>query len=526
MATRQVISLDIGSSSIKAVLGRVKDGKANITKAIIADIPANCYESGSVKNQLEFASRLKEIFSKLDPKCKDIIVSYDGSEVIKREIVIPRVNPEDVDDLVAYEITNYLPIDISNYIMQHKIIRVTEDGRLEVRVNAVPVAVAQGLFSAIKDIGCNPIKLELSTNGIENLYRSSSQNVAVVDMGLNSCNVTIIEKGNYVFNRLTNVGTGIFDGSLSKMMEAGDTVEALRGTVKLAEIWQRYRSGEFSSYEMPDEERIFMDGVVLEMDEFLDEIDKVIQFYLKREVGAHLDQIHIYGGGSTMPSMVDAVQHRLGIPASVLSTPGTEQIIRPALYVNAITAITGDMNFFKPFIKVKPKSDPKRLLAAIAVVLVVSGVLYFTFDKIMRESALRQEVREIQTKIDDPNLNASIERVSEKEILLQKLLDLNTMIMSAEARHKVSSTVSDILVHFINAQIPDKVFLKSISVNGTTVTITGVAEDYKNYAQFAYNLSNTGKFKDIQMGTIENSKEGQNFQITMERVMGAIDEDR
>lgn len=504
----------------------MKDGRANITKAIIVDIPVNCYENGTIKNQLEFASWLKDIFKKLDSKTKDIVVSYDGSEVIKREIVIPRVNAEDIDDLVSYEITNYLPIDITNYIMQNKVIRSVEEGKLEVRVNAVPVSVAQELFNAVKDSGYNPVRLELSTNGIENLYKNSSQNIAVIDMGSNNSNVTIVENGNYVFNRLTNVGTGIFDASLSKMMDDGDTLEKMRNEIKVAEIWQRYRSGELSAVEMPNEDRNFMDGVVLEMDEFLDEIDKVVQFYLKREAGAHLDQIHIYGGGSTMPSMAAAVQQRLGIPASVLNIPGMQHIGKSELFVNAITAITGEMNFFKPFIKVKPKSDPKRLLIAIAAVLVLFGLSYLTVDKVLKESSLKNEIKELQSKIDDADLNATIARIAEKEVLLQKLTDLNQLIMTAEARHKISSTVSDALIHFINAQIPDKIFLKSVSVNGTTVTIDGVAEDYKNYAQFAFNLGNTGKFRNIQLGKIEHAEEGQFFQITMERVMGAIDENR
>ncbi|MDO4753487.1 MAG: pilus assembly protein PilM [Bacillota bacterium] len=526
MASKQMISLDIGNSSIKAVLGRVKDGKAVITKAVIADIPANCYDNGVIKNQLEFGSALKAIIGKLDPKCKDIVVSYDGNEVIKRELIIPKVSPEDIDDLVSYEITNYLPIDITNYIMQHKVIRTTEDGKLEVRVTAVPVSVAQGLFSAIKDIGCNPTKLELSTNGIENIYKNSAQNIAVIDIGSKNSNVTIVERGNYIFNRLTSLGTNIFDHSLSGIMEDGDTIDKMRDSVKVAEIWHRYRSGGFSGVEMAEEERGFIDGVVLEMDELLEEIDKVIQFYLKREPGAHLDQIHIYGGGSTMASMPNAIQHRLGVPTSVLTLPGTEHIRKPELFVNAVTAITGEMNFFKPFIKVKKKSDPKRLVAAIICVVLLFGLLYITFDKISLESSYRAEIRGLQNQIDDPSLNEAIARVAEKEILLQKLMDLNTLIMSAHARYKVMNTVSDAMVNFINAQIPDKVFLKSITVDGTSVTIEGVAEDYENYAQFAYNLGETGKFKNIQMGTIENKEEGQLFKITMERVMGAIDEDR
>lgn len=530
MASKRVISVDIGSTSIKAVSGRIKDGSTDITKAVIANIPADCYEDGIIKNRAEFANWLEEIFINLDPKCKDIVVSYDGSHVFRREIVISKVNPEDIIDLVSAELSGDSAFDISKYILQYKETGSTEDGKLKLRVYGVPENSVREIYSVIGDMGYHPVKMELNPNGIENLYQDMyelrpQEYTAFIDLDADYSGFTFFEKGHLVRREIIDTGIRIFDTPLSGIMEAGDTVERMRDEIKVAEIWRMSRKGEFSSYEMSDEERELIDGIVQKMDEFLEDIVLALRMDTERDGSMRPDHIYIYGDGSMMPQICEALEERLGIPVFILDYDGDEGLRKPGLFVNTAMAMTGKMNFFDSLIvDAKTKWNKSRLLLFAAIFVVLFGMLYLTVDRMMKEAALKSELSSLRQQLEDSELNAAIARVQEKEVLLQKLLDLNRLIMSAEERHKNSNMVDSALIHFINAQIPDKVFLKAISVDGTTIVISGVAEGYEDYAQFVYNLDNTGKFKKIQMGTIEKIKDGQGFEIIMERVMGAIDE--
>lgn len=513
---KEMMSLDIGSAAIKGVYGYVKDGSIKVIRTAVADMPSGCYQGGVISDSYEFERSLKSVVEKLQARTKDVAVAFESNEVIKRELIIPKAAPEDIADLVSYEITNYLPIDIANYVMQHKVMKTLEDGRLEVRVFAVPQAIAVGIFEAISNIGCNPVKMELSTNGLQYIFEGEFENAAVVDFGANHTNVAIFENGVFEFNRLLGVGIKIFEPALEKLRSSNaDTFETLLRANDVASIWSEYRFGDLAAQEMPDEKRIAVEEIVVAMDHLLDEVDKVVQFHLKRDSERRIDAIRISGGGCLVSGMAAAVEKKLSIPASLLSVPGVEGIENLQSFINAITIMPSKMNFFAPLIKEKPKTDSKRLLAMVGVVLALFGLFYLTMDTIMRENGLRTDIASIQSRIDDPVLDEAIRRVQEKRELYDRVNSALEVLKAADISYKLQNVVSDELINLINAQIPDKVFLDSISVDTVSVLLSGTANDHDNISQFVHNLRSTDKFSNISVGSITEDTYGYSFSINL-----------
>lgn len=519
-----MISLDIGSASIKGVYGRVRNGNIKVFRTATVDMPKGCYQGGIISDSHEFERSLQSVIGKLQPRTKDVAVAFESSEIIKRELVIPKVAPEDISDLVSYEITNYLPIDISNYVMQHKVVKTMDDGRLEVRVFAVPQGIARGLFNAIKNIGYNPYKMELSTNGLQQILEGEFENTAIVDIGAGHTNIAIFEKGVFEFNRLVNVGLKIFENPLKKLSRShNDTLESLLRETDIAQIWNDYRFGYLASREMTEEKRVVVEEIVLAMDHLLDEIDKVVQFHLKRDSERRIDSIRLCGGGSLINGMVIAVERKLSIPTSLLTIPNVGDIEKVQDFVNAIAIMPGDMNFFAPFVKERPKADSRRLLVTIAVVLAIFGVAYLTVDVMLRENAIRMEIAELDAQINDTSLNAAIERVNEKQALLDRMQGVLIVLRAADVAYQLQNTVSDELINLINAQIPDKLFLSNINVSVENVQLTGTANDHNNISQFVYNLRKTGRFVEIGLGNIAEDTYGYSFSVDL-RLVPAVEE--
>ncbi len=513
---KEMISLDIGSSAIKGVYGWVKDGSIRVLRTAIVDMPKGCYQGGIISDKYEFERALGSVIEKLQARTKDVAVAFESSEIIKRELVVPRAAPEDIADLVSYEITNYLPIDIANYVMQHKVVKTLEDGRLEVRVFAVPHNIASGLFDAIKNIGCNPYKMELSTNGLQQIFEGEFENTAVVDIGAGHTNVVIFENGLFEFNRLVSVGLRMFEAPLERLRSSNsDTLTSLLREHDVAQIWSDYRFGDLASREMTDEKRVAVEEIVVAMDYLLDEVDKVVQFHLKRDSERRIDSVRISGGGSLLGGMAAAIEKKLSIPASLLTIPNVGDIEEVQDFVNAITIMPGDMNFFAPFVKEKPKTDSRRLLATIAVVLAVFGIVYLTADVMLRENALRTEIAALDAQINDVALNAAIERVDEKQALLDRMQNTLEVLRAADIAHRLRNTVSDELIDLINAQIPDKVFLSDISISSDSVQLSGTSHDHNNISQFVYNLRKTGRFSEIDLGNISEDTYGYSFSVNL-----------
>lgn len=515
---RQVVALDLGSSVIEAVLGQYKDGRLRVSKAATYEMPKGCYEGGVVQDSYELGNAIKKAVSKLGARTKDVIISYESGEVIKRELVVQKVDEEDMQDLVAYEITNYLPIDIANYVLQHKVLREAEEvGKVVVLAMAVPVDVANSIFDVVKSAGLNPVGMVLSSVCLEYFFDSPDENIAAIDIGSKHTNVAIITGGTYEFDRLLNTGFSIFDSALQKY-STEDTVENLRRRVKIARIWEDYRYGTLASEEIDSEERAVIEEIVLMMDNFLDEIEKVVQFYLKRDANNRLDKIYLYGGGSLLDDMDAVIERKLGITTEIVDLPELEDIPNYPVYLNAAAAMTSGNNFFHPFIKEKPKTNLGRLFAAIAAVLLVAVLIVITATLLFKEAALKTSIDDLNAEINSRQMVEGLERVDRLEQIHQKLSNTEARLIVAQDQFNQANTMSDDLVNLINAQIPDKVFLSGIDVSGNSVSLTGFSGDHQNISQFVYNLRNTGKFENINLGTISSEDGNFGFNITFDIV--------
>ena len=115
------LSIDIGSSYIKFAVGQKMGRRLKVDKTFKARLPAGVYENGHMHNIQEMKSIIQGALNANSVKLKDVICTLESTDAIKRELVVPAVAPEDLSEMVSYEIGQYLPIDINSYVLQHKI---------------------------------------------------------------------------------------------------------------------------------------------------------------------------------------------------------------------------------------------------------------------------------------------------------------------------------------------------------------------------------------------------------------------
>ncbi len=556
---KQIISLDIGSSYIKAVAGWAKESGIDVISSAVKTIPKGCYSNGVVKDSRSFEDSLRDVIKQLGVRTKNVVISYESNEIIKRQFVIPKVGKEDIEDVLAYEITNYLPIDIDSYILQHKVLEELEDNRQKVYVAAVPFSLASALFDVIKSIGYNPLAMDLHTNGIESIVENKEKTVAVVDMGYEHINISIFEHGRYVFNRIISSGLNALDVGLSlfsgfdvsseenpdsleggsnrqsseiaeesvgnenenpTILKSEEKLQELRKNVKVASIWNQYYYGNLKSEEMGDIDRRALEEVVSAMDAILEEVEKVVQFQLKRsDSGGKIERVIIYGGGSLQAEMCEAIQKKLQIETVGFELPSTVKMStsdNPLMLINAISAVDYSMNFFKPFMKEKTKTDGFKLFIVAIVLLMVAGVGWFTVSMLLEEKELRSQIEALETDITSFETVKALTNIKEKESLLSTLEVQAQFLEQANLEYERENSINSELLELINKQIPDKVFLTNISIFGSSITLEGIGYDHQNIAQFVHNLRSTERFVEFKMGSVDNDEEGYLFSVVLE----------
>lgn len=352
MFSKKIISLDIGSKNIKIVTGKYKKGKVHIDNDIVFPTPLHSINDGDIMDKSRLAEAIKNMLSMNNIKIKDTYCTTNSTEVINREIIVPKADEDELDTVVQFEVQQYLPIILDDYILQYRVLEEIEDEssenslkRLRVFVIAYPKRIGEQYLKLIQDIGLNPLALDVNLNAVSKLFREDSnineelhkseETIAVIDMGKESININIFSNGEIEFTRNIASGGEILDRSICKKYDI-TLEEAEKRKKQYCDLMGENKT------EVLVELNIIIKNTI---NEWIDEMSRIFQFYRNRRIGNKIDKIYLYGGGSRLKGLEEYMSSILNIPVSKISSMSNIVLGKDAnkedldYYLNAIGAI-------------------------------------------------------------------------------------------------------------------------------------------------------------------------------------------
>ncbi|HCW53496.1 MAG TPA: pilus assembly protein PilM, partial [Clostridium sp.] len=156
---RKVVVFDIGSKSIKIAQGMYYKKNITIDKLLKVETPQGVIKDGDIVNKGLLVNKLKNILVENSIKADYGICTNNSSSIINREITIPKVENDEIETVVRFEIQQYLPINLDDYVIQTSILEETEDNKLDVRVIAYPEKMARSYYDILKELNLKPYAL-------------------------------------------------------------------------------------------------------------------------------------------------------------------------------------------------------------------------------------------------------------------------------------------------------------------------------------------------------------------------------
>jgi type IV pilus assembly protein PilM len=374
LLTKKIISLDIGTQNTKIIIGNYQKNKVYIEKAIIVDTPFHTIEDGNILDKLRISSELKSTLGVNSVKTKEINCTTNSTSIINREITIPKAEDGDLETIVNFEIQQYLPIIMEDYIVQHKVIETIKDEssdnpleKLRVFVVVYPKTMAETYLDMFQDAGLRPNVLDVNFNSINKLFSdcveineekyitntktTSSESlddnmtsdneefinntIAVVDMGAENLSVNILSNGQIDFSRITTNGGSAIDKLIAREYD-----------ITLEEAEKRKK--EYSDLlGLGDVEHMaeLNNLIKEELNGWIEEINRIIQFYKNKKAGNKVDKIFIHGGNSRLKGIEEYMSRILNIQVIKIRTMDNVILGKDVdkeqldLYLNAIGAI-------------------------------------------------------------------------------------------------------------------------------------------------------------------------------------------
>lgn len=349
LLTKNIIAIDIGTHSIKIVEGSYNINTVQINRVLTIPTPQDAFYDGQITDRERIEQAISSMLIKENIKSKDVAFTLESTDAINREIVLPWARPQELEQIIGFEVDQYLPIEVDKYILQYKIIdEFEEEGikKVTVLVVALPKTISENYLDLGKNMGLNPHYLDTHSNGVHKLlpskttvndsYPLEDQTVAAIDLGHQFINVTLINKGEFEFSRLLNNGGRDIDINIANLFNIS-LEEAAAEKMGLKNI--NHDIGEDTSANM-------LTGIVKEtIIDWLDEVQKIFRYYTSRAMGNAIDSICIYGGSSNIEGITTYIQEFFNMPTFKVNSLNNVKFnnksdaVDISTYVNAIGAI-------------------------------------------------------------------------------------------------------------------------------------------------------------------------------------------
>ncbi len=322
--TQQILGLDLGSSSVKAV---------SLRKGImgIEWVGAYRHDRPRVISPWEWArepiSGLKEWLAQNRLSTDRVVVSVPLHFVSIRSLTLPFSESRRIEKVVPFEVEGLIPYPLEEVVVDYEVVE-TSDGKTRLVAAAVPIGLLKGFLKQLAAIGIDPEAVELDAMALMNLARHllpgknaaaersmEEGGLAVVDIGAVKTAVCVMRGGRPVY--LRSILYGGQDVTAAVMERFGVSFEE-------AEDWKRQAG--LLDEEIPGLGQKGLSQVIRQsLTPFLDELSR--SFHMGSADGdGSVTEFALCGGGGKLRGLETHMASELGLnPLHRVPKLGTEE---------------------------------------------------------------------------------------------------------------------------------------------------------------------------------------------------------
>jgi len=310
-----LFGLDISSSSVK-MLEIVDTGKDayRVERYTIEPLPREAVVDGNINNLEAVAEAVKRGHKRLATRTKHVAMAVPSGAVITKKIIVPAgLREEELEVQVESEANQYIPFALDEVNLdfqlvgpapaspeeQEVLIAATRKEKVEDRV---AVAESAGLKAIVMDVESYAQQAALGLVVRQLPNGGKDQNIAVVDVGANVMNVSVLRNEQSVYTREQAFGGNQLTQDI--VSRYGMSVEEAEGAKRTGGL--------------PDDFEIevlrpFMENLAME-------IQRALQFFFTSTQFSSIDHILLAGGSAVIPGLDEVVNTRTQV-ATMVANP-------------------------------------------------------------------------------------------------------------------------------------------------------------------------------------------------------------
>jgi type IV pilus assembly protein PilM len=300
----QIVGLDIGSSSVKAVELRPVGNEYELVGFGMAQIPYGAVEGGDIRQPSAVQEAIRQAVDQGRIQATEAAIGMSGGAVIAKRVTLPKMSESELNESIRWEAEQHIPFEIEDVELDFQLLR--QDGpQMEVMLVAVKkgkvksyaeVVAGAGLSVAVVDVDVFSLETQYEYN-----YPGESEVVALVNIGHETTNTNIRQGGLNVYARDIFVGGRQYATTVAQRFdlapaEADALVRGKQGQVSWADI------------------EPVLDLVSQELGQ---EIQRTLDYFGTTAEHERIQRILLSGGCALLPGLQDFLASQWGIEVVV-----------------------------------------------------------------------------------------------------------------------------------------------------------------------------------------------------------------
>ena len=300
------VGLDIGSGSVKMIEMDHSGDQPEVRRVAVRPLLADAIVEGEVMDPALVAETVRNLWSDLDLKGKDVVTAIGGHDVIVKKITMDRMAEEDAREVIRWEAEQHVPFDIQSVVLDFQILDPAgTDAQMEVLLVAAKRELVDMKVALLQESGLSARVIDVDSfalhNALEHNHPEAMQGiVALVNVGHEMTNVNILEDGVPILTRDIPFGTRRIREDLQREqgLTAEDAEEIVQG---------RQQFHEFRRYVDAGGEEVAVG------------VERAAAFLMTQAAGEALGRIFLSGGGARVPGLPEAIAERMGVEVHLVN---------------------------------------------------------------------------------------------------------------------------------------------------------------------------------------------------------------
>ena len=484
----KILSIEAEASQIRVAEVEVRGKKGRIYNCFCIPAPQGAVEDGQIRDTKTLGENLKAELSQRKIKTKKVYFVTGSTRIASREVRIPFVKANRIQSIVEANATDYLPIDVSKYVLSYSVIDVEsqrlEDGKEETKqyylmVYAAPKAISAAYSEFAENAG-------LTMTGItytgDSIYHSVKDEYAkgthiLVKVEYTGTSITVIRDGELTLQRNINYGVDSAAETVRAFPEFGDRLDANEALDVLCsrKCINPFLDMESFDEEISDEDRKLETAraeVTESLRYLIGNISRIMDYYISRHTDTNFDSIVCCGLGAQVKGLMQLLTNELGQQVDVLQEfknfvlPASGDTQEVCLYAAVLSPGTSGVNLMDK-INRKKKEKKETLSGAIIICVVgtVAGVVLTAAGYANR----------IYQQHEQERLNQRISEESSIEEIYSAYTNAKAQYDNYQNMYQYTNTPNEGLKTFIEEleeKMPSDITVENFSSTGTQVSFS------------------------------------------------------